>query len=324
MKALQIVNFGGPTAMKLSELKIPTRLGTEVLIKVSAAGVAYPDLLLSKGQYQYLPDLPFTPGSEIAGVVVETPANSALAPGQRVAAYCHIGGYQEYVSVEQDRVFPLPDGVTFAQGASLPINFLTAHFALHTRIRILPTDTVLVHGAGGGLGLASIQLARAIGAEVIAVASDAPKQALAKSAGANYVIGVEGFLQEVKSITNGRGVDIVVDPVGGDRVTDSLRSLAPLGKLLILGFTSGEIPTVKTNRLLLNNIEVVGVGWGAYAMVHPGFMSEQWMQISELIQSGDLVPLTPTCCDLSDIPHILSGLVDRTFTGKAVATWASS
>ena len=116
----------------------------------------------------------------------------------------------------------------------------------------------------------------------------------------------------------------MVDPVGGDRVTDSLRSLAPLGKLLILGFTSGEIPTVKTNRLLLNNIEVVGVGWGAYAMVHPGFMSAQWMQIFELIQSGALVPLTPTCCELSDIPKMLSGLEDRTFTGKAVATLAST
>lgn len=319
MRALQVTGQAGPDSLAMADVPDPVRGAGEVLIAVKAAGIAYPDLLLTRGLYQYRPDVPFVAGSEVAGIVLEAEHVSGFLPGQRVAAYPHLSGYQEQVSVQEDRVFPLPDTVSFTAGAALPINYLTIHFALRARARLAPGEFVLVHGAGGGLGVAATQLAHADGARVLAVVSDEAKAEVARRAGADHVLPVEGFLAAAKEITDGRGVDIVVDPVGGDRVTDSLRSLAPLGRLIVLGFTGGEIPTIKVNRLLLNNLDVIGVGWGAYAFARDGYMREQWDDLLPLLSSGRLSPLVSRECRLEDVADVLRAMESRTQTGKAVA-----
>jgi NADPH2:quinone reductase len=208
--------------------------------------------------------------------------------------------------------------MTFEQGAALPMNYLTAQFALATRGQLQRGETVLVHGAAGGVGTATIQVARGYGARVIAVVSTPEKAEVAKAAGANEAVLVEGFLAAVKELTDGKGVDVVVDVVGGDLMTDSLRSLAPLGRVLVVGFTAGAIPEVKVNRLLLNNVDVRGVGWGAYAMVRPGFMRKQWEELVPMMESGVVSPPIGTTYPLEEVRQALTDMAERRATGKSV------
>jgi NADPH2:quinone reductase len=217
-------------------------------------------------------------------------------------------------------VVPLPDGVTFDQGAALPMNYLTCHFALRTRGRLAEGEKVLVHGAAGGVGTAAIQLAKAWGATVYAVVSDDEKEAVARGAGADEVVRADGFKDAVADLTSGHGVDVVVDPVGGDRFTDSLRSLAPLGRLLVIGFTAGSIPEVKVNRLLLNNIDVVGVGWGSFWSGRPGFVREQWDDLVPLLEAGRLDPVIGSVRSLDEVGVALSDMEERRATGKVLLT----
>ena len=247
MRAAQITTLDGPSAISVVDVPEPDADG-RVVIDVHVAGVTFPEVLLSRGEYQVKPELPFVPGSEVAGTVRSAPAGSGLRAGQRVAAFPGFGGFAEVAAADPGFVFPLPDGVSFEQGAALPMNYLTMHFALARRGRLQAGETVLVHGAAGGLGTAGIQLAKAYGARVLAVVSSEAKGETARAAGADEVVLAEGFRERVKELTGGRGVDLVADPVGGDRFTDSLRSLAREGRLLVLGFTGGGIPTVKVNR----------------------------------------------------------------------------
>ena len=274
MRAIQIASLDGPEAAKLVEIDEPTDEGA-VVVEVHAAGVAFPDALQSRGLYQYKAELPFVPGAEIAGVVRSAPSDSGFQAGDRVAGLTMLnGGMAEVVVLQPDRVFKLPDSVSYEAGAGLLFNDLTMHHALRTRGRLADGETVLVHGAAGGIGTSTLRLAPAWGAaRTIAVVGTEEKIEIAKAAGASDVVLADGFKDAVKELTDGRGVDIVVDPVGGDRFTDSLRSLAPGGRLLVIGFTGGEIPTVKVNRLLLNNVDAVGVGWGAWAGTHPGYLA---------------------------------------------------
>jgi NADPH:quinone reductase len=262
MRAAQVVRLEGPEAVDVRAVPPPVRAADEVLIEVRAAGVTFPDVLQTRGRYQLKPTLPFTLGTEVAGFVTEAPEGSALRPGDRVAGFSETGAFAEWAAVPVDRVVPLPDEVGFRAGACLPMNYFTAHFTLRTRGGLQKGQTVLVHGAAGGVGTAVTQLAAAWGARVLGVVSTAAKAEVARSAGCAEVVLAEGFRDAVRDLTGGAGVDLVVDPVGGDRFTDSLRCLRPLGKLLVVGFTAGDIPTVRVNRLLLNNIDVVGVGWG--------------------------------------------------------------
>ena len=273
MRAIQIARLDGPQAADLVEIDEPTGEDGSVLVDVHAAGVAFPDALQSRGLYQYKPEMPYIPGAEIAGVV-RSARRRARAPGDRVAGLTMLcGAMAEVVALQPERLFKLPDSVSFEAGAGLLFNDLTVHFALRTRGRLSNGDTVLVHGAAGGIGTSTLRLAPAFGAaRTIAVVSSEEKSEVARAAGASEVVLADGFKDAVKELTDGRGVDIVVDPVGGDRFTDSLRCLAPGGRLLVVGFTGGEIPTVKVNRLLLNNVDVVGVGWGAWTMSHPGYL----------------------------------------------------
>ena len=242
MRAVQVVRLDGPAAVEVRDVPEPARSPQQVLVDVAAAGVNFPTSCRPKGLYQYRPELPFTLGSEVAGTVREAPDGSPLAPGDRVVAFTSTGAFAEVAASTPTHVLPLPDNVSFEAGAGLPMNYLTAHFALVVRGHLQAGQAVLVHGAAGGVGTACVQLAAALGATVIAVVSSDAKAEVARAAGAAHAVPVEGFRDAVKELG---GVDLVVDPVGGDRFTDSLRCLRPLGRLLVIGFTAGEIPTVQ-------------------------------------------------------------------------------
>lgn len=318
MRAAQITRLDGPSAVQVTEVDEPA--GDGVVIDVHAAGVAFPDALLTRGLYQYRPELPCIPGTEVAGVVRSAPAGAHVSAGDRVLGLTMLsGGMAEVVVLPPDRVFALPDSVSFESGAGILFNDMTVHFALRTRGRLTDGETVLVHGAAGGIGTSALRLAPALGAaRAIAVVSTEEKAEIARAAGASDVVLVEGFRDAVKELTGGRGVDIVVDPVGGDRFTDSLRSLAVGGRLLVIGFTGGEIPTVKVNRLLLNNIDVVGAGWGAWTFSHPGYVAEQWAELAPLLASGAVLPPAPDVYPLEQAGEAIASLENRSAKGKVV------
>jgi NADPH2:quinone reductase len=318
MRAVRVIRVDGPDAVELADVPDPEPGDDGVLIEVHAAGVTFPDLLLTKGQYQMKPDLPFVPGSEVAGVVRRAPAGTGVRPGDRVAAFPGFGGFAELAVASAGVVFPLPARMSFAAGAVFPMNYLTVHFALARRGRLKAGETVLVHGAAGGVGTAAVQLARAMGARVVAVVSTDAKGEVARRAGAHEVVLAGGFRAAVAEKVG--GVDVVVDPVGGDRFTDSLRCLRPEGRMLVLGFTGGEIPTVKVNRLLLNNLDVVGVGWGAFWLRKPGYIREQWNDLLPHVESGALEPVMGRSFPLYRAAEALHELGDRKAMGQVVLT----
>ncbi|OZD07281.1 NADPH:quinone oxidoreductase [Rhodococcus sp. 06-235-1A] len=320
MRAVQISSLDGPDSVSVVHIDEPAPRDGSVVIEVHAAGVAFPDALLTRGLYQYKPELPFVPGSEIAGVVRSAPADSGFSAGDRVAALTGLSdGMAEVAVVSPDTVFALPESVSLSAGAGLLFNDLTVHFALRERGRLAAGETVLVHGAAGGIGTSALRMAPVLGASrVIAVVSSEAKADIARSAGATDVVLVDGWKDAVKELTGGRGVDVVVDPVGGDRFTDSLRSLAPAGRILVLGFTGGEIPTVKVNRLLLNNVDVVGVGWGAWWMTRPGYLATQWAEIEPLLADGSLSAPEPSVFPAADAAAAIASLENRTAAGKVV------
>jgi NADPH:quinone reductase len=318
MRAVQVARLDGPDAVELAQVPEPVRTESQVLVEVKAAGVNFPDLLLTKGMYQYKPETPFVLGGEFAGIVREAPAGSEFAAGDRVAGTSTTGAFSELVAVPEHFAFPLPDNLDFAAGACLPMNYLTMTFALITRGQLRKDETVLVHGAAGGIGTATIQLAAALGARVISVVSTPEKAEFVKSIGSHEAVLADGFKDAVKELTGGQGVDMVIDPVGGDRFTDSLRSLAPLGRLLIIGFTAGDIPTVKVNRLLLNNVDVRGVGWGAYALPREGYMRQEWDRLVPFLASGAVDPPISGRFPLERAGEAVARLGDRSVLGKVV------
>ncbi len=314
MRAVQVTALDGPQAVQVVELPEPDATG-KILIDVHVAGVNFPDVLMTRGAYQMKPDLPFVPGSEVAGVVL---SGAGFAPGTRVAGFSVLGGYAERAAVDAALLFPLPDRVSFEAGAALLMNYLTVDFALVRRGQLQAGETVLVQGAAGGIGVAAIQLAKVLGARVIAVVSTDAKAEVARRAGADEVVQVDGFLAAVKELTGGRGVDQVVDPLGGDRFTDNQRSLAQEGRLLVIGFTGGTIPEVKVNRLLLNNVSVVGVGWGAFWMRDPAYLQEQWARLLPSLEDGRLEPLVGNTYPLEQASAALLELDERRALAKVL------
>ncbi len=325
MRAQQIVELTGPdTALRLVDLPEPEAShpmtpGSGVVVDVHAAGVSFPEVLQTRGEYQMKPDLPFVPGSEVGGIVRSAPEGSAHKPGDRVAAFCGTGGFAEVTVAPELMTFPLSDDLDFGQGAALILNYHTAWFSLVTRGRMQAGDSVLVHGAAGGVGTASIQVAKGVGAStVIAVVSSDAKEQVARDAGADEVLRSDGaWKDEARELTGG-GVDIVLDPVGGDRFTDSLRSLATGGRVIVVGFTGGSIPEVKVNRLLLNNVEVVGAGWGAYVMSRPEANIENGKAIGKLIDAGFVRPVVGASFALEEAVDALKLIDGRGATGKVV------
>ena len=316
MRAAVVEQLDGPSAIRVQDHPAPT--GEGVRVAVAAAGVTFPDALLTRGLYQLRPEPPFVPGSEVSGVVTDAPEGSGLLPGQRVAAFPGLGGFAETVLVPPHLVFPLPDQVDIEVAAGLPMNLLTVHFALLDRGRLQAGERVLIHGAAGGIGVAAIQLAAARNAQVIAVTSTTDKAEVARAAGAHHVVAVDGFRDAVHDLTGGEGVDVVLDPVGGDRVTDSLRCLRRRGRLLIVGFTAGSIPQIKVNRLLLNNLDVIGVGWGAYWLAEPGYPAEQWADLLPDLRAGRLLPPIGARYPLEEAAEAVASLEERRATGKVL------
>jgi NADPH2:quinone reductase len=322
MRAIQITELTGPdTALALVEIpepapEHPLTPGEGVVVEVHAAGVSFPELLQTRGAYQIKPDLPFVPGSEVAGVVRSAPASAAVKPGDRVFALTLLGGFAEVAVAPAHFAFALSDALDFRQGAGVILNYHTVYFALVTRGRLAAGETVLVHGAAGGVGTAALQVARGLGATTVAVVSTDAKAEVAKRAGADHLLRSDGPWKD-EMIELG-GADIVLDPVGGDRFTDSLRSLKTGGRLLVVGFTEGSIPTVKVNRLLLSNTEVVGVGWGAYALARPDYAREAGAAIARLIDAGAVDPIVGAAFPLAAAADALKLLDERGATGKIV------
>ena len=322
MRAVQIIEESGPDALRIADVpepdpSHPMSPGEGVVVDVRAAGVSFPELLQTRGQYQLRPPLPFVPGAEVAGVV-RSSTSAEFAPGDRVAAFPMLGGWAEVAVAPPFLVFGLPDALDFAAGAGLILNYHTAYFALRLRGRLVEGETVLVHGAAGGVGTAALQVARGLGARTIAVVSTDAKEAVARDAGADEVVRSDGpWKDEALALSDG-GVDLVLDPVGGDRFTDSLRSLREGGRLVVVGFTGGSIPEVRVNRLLLRNTEVIGAGWGAYAMGKPAVNREIGAALDELIAAGAVRPVVGEHFALERAADALRALDERRATGKVV------
>jgi NADPH2:quinone reductase len=324
MRAVEIVDLTGPeSALRVVDLPEPEPShvltpNSGVLVEVHAAGVSFPELLQTRGQYQYKPDLPFVPGSEVGGVVVSAPEGASVRPGDRVAAFSFLGAWAETAVAPEFMVFKLPAELDFAQGAALILNYHTAYFSLKLRGRLAEGETVLVHGAAGGVGTAAIQVAKGLGARTIGVVSSDEKARVARAAGADQVVRSDGpWKDEAKALSDG-GVDVVLDPVGGDRFTDSIRSLREGGRVVVVGFTGGGIPEVKVNRLLLSNTEVVGAGWGAYVMGKPDAWHEIGAAVTGLIDAGGVRPIVGARFPLEQAGKALELLDERRAVGKVV------
>jgi NADPH:quinone reductase len=319
MFAHRIVDFTGPAAVHWTQVEEPAADGG-VVIDVVAAGVSFADLLQTTGAYQLQLPVPFTPGMDAAGVVRFARPDLGLAAGQRVAVLVSYGCWQEVISAPAERVLALPDDTSFEAGAALPLNYLTGLLALVRRGRAQPSETLLVHGGAGGVGTAAIQLGRALGLRTIAVVGDQAKQQFALRSGADHAVLASGWLAAVRDLVGDRAVNLVLDPVGGDRMTDSLRSLAPEGRLLVLGFAAGEIPTVKVNRLLLGNTAVVGVASREFFDQQPGTVAELWARLLDLRRSGALPDPPVQLYPFADAHGALGAIAGRQARGKVVLT----
>jgi NADPH2:quinone reductase len=317
MFAHRIVDFTGPAAVQWTQIEEPPA-DDGVVIDVVAAGVSFADLLQTTGAYQLKLPLPFTPGMDAAGTVRTARPELGLAAGQHVAVLVSHGCWQEVISAPPERVLPLPDDLSLEAAAALPLNYLTGLFALVRRGRAQPGETLLVHGAAGGVGTAAIQLGRALGLRTVAVVGDEAKQRFAVESGADHAVLASGWLDSVRELIGDRAVDLVLDPVGGDRMTDSLRSLAPEGRLLVLGFTAGEIPTVKVNRLLLGNTAVVGVASREFFDQHPATVPELWAQLLQLRQTRALPDPPVQRFPFADARGALEAIAGRRTSGKVV------
>jgi NADPH2:quinone reductase len=324
MRALQITDLSGPeSALKEVDLPEPEPShmltpGSGVVIDVHAAGVSFPELLQTRGQYQMQPDLPFVPGNDVAGVVRSAPESSGLSEGDRVAACCLLAGWAEVAVAPEFLTFRLSDELDFAQGSGLVMNYHTAYFSLKMRGRLADGETVLVHGAAGGVGTAALQVAKGLGARTIAVVSSDDKERVAREAGADEVVRSDGPWKDEAKELSGGGVDIVIDPVGGDRFTDSLRSLGENGRLVVVGFTGGSIPEVRVNRLLLNNTEVVGAGWGAFVMGKRDVNREIGEAVNRLVDEGYVRPIVGARFPLERASEALELIDGRGALGKVV------
>ena len=321
MKAVVCNTFGTPEQLEVAEVDAPTPGKGEVLVRVHACGVSFPDTLIIQGKYQIRPPLPFTPGSEVAGTVDAVGEGvDGLRVGSRVMAFTMMGGFAEQVVCEADRVVPIPDGVDFAPAAAFAMNYATAYHALKDRAQLQPGETVLVLGAAGGVGLAAVELAKVMGARVLAAAATAEKLDVAGRYGAEAGIHYtdEDLRDRIRELTGGQGVDVVVDPVGGAYTEPALRGMAWGGRYLVIGFAGGDIPRIPLNLPLLKGCSIVGVFWGSFAARQPGRNLENVRQLLTWLADGTLQPLVSATYPLQDAARALREVMDRHVTGKVV------
>jgi NADPH2:quinone reductase len=321
MKAIVCRAFGPPSDLTVEEVPRPAPTATGVTIAIHRAGLNFPDVLMVQGKYQVKPPFPFTPGAEVAGVVTAVGHDVVkFGPGDRVLALCSTGGFAEEVTAEQAMTFKISDAMSFADAAGFGLTYGTTYHALVDRAKLRPGETLLVLGAGGGVGTAAVQLGAALGATVIAAAGSPTKLAAAKAAGAHETLDytTEKLADRVKALTNGKGVDVVYDAVGGDMFDASLRCIAWEGRLLIIGFASGRIPEIPANRLLLKGCSAVGVFWGAFAAHDPQANERNFEELMRMYGQGLLHPTIGATYALEDAARAIADLEDRKIVGKAL------
>jgi NADPH2:quinone reductase len=324
MRVVELVETAGPDAVRPGERPEPDPRSAKdgVLVQVRAAGLSFPDLLRSRGQYQESVPPPYVLGQEFAGEVVEAPAGSGFKAGDRVAGMTGgVGAAAERLVADPDMLVALPDRLTFEQGAGVLFNYQTALVALEIRGRLKAGEVVLAHGAAGGTGTAVVQVAKALGARVIAVVSSDEKAETARQAGADEIVRSDGaWKDEALALTDGRGVDLAFDPVGGDRMLDTIRALAYGGRWVVIGFTGGSIPQIPANRLLLKNVEVVGSYLGGYVKQVPDGRTRLLDRLRGLLAAGHLDPVVGATFPLERASDALRELSERRARGKVVLT----
>lgn len=323
MRAWQVKELGDPkNALTLEEVADPSPGAGEVVVEVEAAALNFFDILLCRGEYQERPDLPFTPGAEVAGTVSATGEGTEPEEGARVLATPPLphGGFAERVSVAESVVYQIPDDMPFEDAAALHIVYQTAYFALHRRAGLAEGETVLVHAGAGGVGSAAIQLARAAGARVFATAGGEEKVEVCRDLGAELVIDYkqENFIEVVKEATEGRGADIVFDPVGGDVFDGSRRCVAFEGRIVVIGFAGGRIPEAPAAHLLVKNYSILGLHWGLYGKTMPHLVRETHEELMDLYKAGEIKPLIYRSLPFEELPDALELLGSRGTYGKLV------
>lgn len=321
MRAVVVDRFMTPEALAVREVEAPTLADDEVRIEVRAAGCNFSDYLMLKGEYQVKPPFPFVPGGEVGGVVREVgPAVSGFAEGDRVLSRCALGGFAEQVAAPAAQTYRIPDSLDFDKGAALPTVYPTSYAALVWRAPVAPGETLLVHAAAGGVGLSAVQIGKALGARVIATAGGAEKLEIARAAGADVLIDyrTQDFVPIVMEETGGRGADVIYDSVGGETTDRSLKCIAWNGRLLVIGFASGDIPSVQMNRVLLKNIALVGLHWSAYPDKEPGAIDACMEGLFEMASAGGIDPLVSARHPLEEAGRALSALAARKTVGKVV------
>jgi NADPH:quinone reductase len=323
MKGWLVKELGEPKdVLHIEEMNKPELKAGEVLINVKAAALNFFDILLCQGKYQEKPSLPFTIGSEVSGVVVKTQEGSHLKEGQRVLALPKLpnGGLAEYVAVSESTVYPIPDTMSWNEAAALFITYHTSYYSLYDRANLKPGEVLLVHAGAGGVGSAAIQLGKARGAFVIATAGGVDKTQICKELGADIVIDylTEDFVEVVKRETNGKGADVIFDPVGGNVFDRSRKCIAFDGRILVIGFAGGEIPTIPANHVLIKNYSIVGVHWGLMSRLTPEKVFKEHDELMSLYEQGKINPLIYKEYEFEDLPVALELLATRKTWGKVV------
>jgi NADPH:quinone reductase len=327
MRAVVVREFGGIENAAVAEVPKPAPRPGEVLVEIHADAVNFVDLIMMSGKYQFLPELPFTPGKLPVGVVAAAgPGVKVFKPGDRVLAMAEYGGYAEFVAVPEARCIALPASLPFVEAAGMALVYDTSWFALRDRARIVPGETVLVLGATGGVGLASIQLAKAFGAKVLAGVSSPDKADIVRAAGADAIVDLSradlnnSLREQVFALTDKKGADVILDPLGGDVFDAAVRALAWRGRLVVIGFAAGRIPTLKMNYVLVKNIEVTGLQVSDYRKRRPREMAGCFAEIFALRGAGKLKPLPTTTYPLEKFADALRAVQDRKARGRIVLT----
>lgn len=326
MKAIQCVEWGGPERLVLAEVPLPEPGPGEVRVRVEAAGVNFPDALIVQKKYQVQPSLPFTPGTEVAGTIdMLGPGVRHLKVGDRVGAFVGLGGFAQFACAPATMTAPLPPGVATEAAAAFTLTYATSHHALFDRAQLKDGETLAVLGAGGGVGLAAVELGKIAGARVIAIASSDEKLDAARAHGADAAInyGTGDLREQLKEATGGKGVDVIYDPVGGRHTEAALRSLAWRGRLLVVGFADGAIPQIPANLLLIKGVSAVGVFWGEFARREPQANQKMLAELFGWLAQGRLKPHVSRRYPLADAPRALEALLARRAVGKLVIEpWA--
>jgi len=323
MRAVLCKAFGPPESLVVEETASPALLAGTVRIAVHAAGINFGDTLMIEGKYQEKPPFPFTPGFEIAGEIVEIGAGvTELKPGDRVMGTSENGGYAEEAVVPAGNLSVIPDAMPYDVAAGFPVAYGTSHGALDWRAHLQPGETLLVHGAAGGVGLTAVEVGKAMGARIIATASTQEKLDIAKRHGADHLIDytTEDIKERVRALTDGRGADVVYDPVGGDAFDASLRCIAWEGRIIVIGFAGGRVPQIPANLVLVKNCDIIGFYWGSYRKRKPAILRDSYRQLFGWWSEGKLKPHISDRFDLAEVATAMRVLRERRATGKVVLT----